>query len=61
MKVGKTGQQIDLVFIVKKNKVVAHGSILAVYGENMAKQIQERPEEYSHGQKKSWPETPATL
>lgn len=53
MKVGKTGQQIDLVFIVKKNKVVTHGSVLAVYGENMTTQVQERPTKYRRGQKKS--------
>ena len=49
MKLGKTGQQIDLILVIQKNKIIAYGCILAVYGENVAKQIQDRPAEHSHG------------
>ncbi len=53
MKVGKAGQQINFIFVVQKNKIVAYGGILAVYGENVAKKVQNRPAEHGYGEKKS--------
>ncbi len=53
MKIGKAGQQINFIFVVQKNKIVAYGGILAVYGENVAKKVQDRPAEHGYGEKKS--------
>ena len=52
MKVGETGQQVHFIFVVQKNKIIAYGGILAVYWENVAKQIEDRPAEHGHRQKK---------
>jgi len=53
MKVGKTGQQVHFIFVVQKNKIIAHGRISAVNGENLTTQIQKRPAKYRGWQKKS--------
>jgi len=53
MKVDKTGQQLQFIFVVQKNKIIAHGRISAVNGENLMTQIQKRPAENRRRQKKS--------
>ncbi len=43
----KIGQQINLILAVYLIKIIAHGRILAVYWENVAKEVQERPEKHN--------------
>ncbi|MBA7673287.1 hypothetical protein ES703_81481 [subsurface metagenome] len=39
IKVVKTGQQIHFVFVIQNNKIISYSCILAIYWENVAKQI----------------------
>ena len=52
-KIGKTGQQINLVLVIEGEEIVADHGVLAVHREDVAKKIQDGPAEDGYGKEKS--------